>query len=188
MRIAISGVQCTGKTTLLNAIEQLDEFRDYKIIREVVRSMKNITINEYGDDASQLAIADAHIRNLKYRDMITDRCIMDCYADGMYCYNHGTVSDGVIRRVKGMYNDIINEYDLIVYIKPEFALVSDGTRSVNTAFRNEVLQYFNDLVLDTAKKYHNVVTVSGSVRKRVDEFLDAYYEVAENGHISSKNH
>lgn len=187
MKIAISGVQCTGKSTLLDALEKTEELRGYTFIREVVRGMKGITINEFGDDASQLAIANAHVRNLSIKNMVTDRCIMDCYAYGKYCYAHGTVSSKVIDKVRSIYNRSISKYDLICYIKPEFALTSDGVRSVNVAFRDESLVYFNNLVRNLINHHGNVVIVSGTVPERVDAFLNAYFDVLKYGYVRPEN-
>lgn len=187
MKIAISGVQCTGKSTLLNALEKTKELRGYKFIREVVRSMKNITINEYGDDASQLAIADVHVRNLRYKNMVTDRCIMDCYAYGMYCYKHGTVSSQVIDKVGTIYERTIGRYDLICYIEPEFEMVPDKVRSTDPKFRDEVLGNFAGLVKELENEGANIVTLTGTVENRVKMFLDAYHGVLEYSKIVYKN-
>ena len=51
MRVAFSGVQCTGKTTLLNELEKLN--LNYKVIKFVVRDLvktKNIKVNQEGNE------------------------------------------------------------------------------------------------------------------------------------------
>ena len=40
MRIALSGAQCSGKTTLINEMKNHPKFKDYVFFDEVVRTLK----------------------------------------------------------------------------------------------------------------------------------------------------
>ena len=54
MRIAFSGVQCTGKTTLLNELEKLNLNHDVVkfVVRDLVKT-KNIKVNKDGNEYTQ---------------------------------------------------------------------------------------------------------------------------------------
>src|SRR6056300_857795 len=79
MRIAFTGAQSTGKTTLLNALKADEAFRyKYEFIDEITRRMqkKGLKINEAGGNTTQLLIMNEHIKNLLYENVIMDRCML----------------------------------------------------------------------------------------------------------------
>ena len=80
MKIAFTGAQSTGKTTLLQAVKSNEEFRyKYEFIDEITRRMvkKGLKINEAGGNTTQLLIMNEHIKNLLYQNVIMDRCVLD---------------------------------------------------------------------------------------------------------------
>ena len=173
MRIALCGVQCTGKSTLLKEMIKLPEFKDYEIIFEVVRKMiGKIKINQDGNENTQFAISNAHVENLKYKNVITDRCILDCYAYSLYAYKHGKISKDELDKLHKIYTDNVDRYDIIFYIRPEFAMIEDGVRSTDVNFRNEVLENFDYL----AKEQNNVVELHGTVEERMRTIMKTFRE------------
>ena len=64
MVVSFTGAQSTGKTTLLKAIKLDGRFRKFSFIDEVTRLVKkkyDLSINEEGDDLTQLAILSTHL-------------------------------------------------------------------------------------------------------------------------------
>lgn len=176
MRIALSGVQCTGKSTLLKEMEKLPEFKSYEIIYEVVRKMMNeIKINEDGDKNTQEKILDAHLYNLKPENVITDRCIVDCIAYGVYGHKHGNISTDDFAKFITRAGSHLRDYDVIFYIRPEFEMQDDGVRSLNTKFRDEVQGYFEEII----KELDNVVILSGSVEERMKTIMETFRSLNE---------
>lgn len=184
MKIAFSGVQCTGKSTAMKALEELNILDGYDFEYEVVRKLKDqIKINEDGDDATQIAIVNAHLENLQIPNLVTDRCILDCFAYTIYLLGKERISRDTFTKIADVYSKAIDLYDIIFYIKPEFEMVEDGTRSTNSEFRNEVLGYFDELV----SYRNNVVILTGTVEERVNqikEALDALNEL--NAHTTGE--
>ena len=77
MRVAFSGVQCTGKTTLLNELEKLN--LNYKVIKFVVRDLvktKNIKVNQEGNEDTQIQIANQHLKNLENDNVFVFLCLL----------------------------------------------------------------------------------------------------------------
>ena len=71
MKVSFTGAQSTGKTTLLEAIKQNEEFRyKYEFIDEITRRMikKGLKINEEGGNTTQLLIMNEHIKNTLYTE------------------------------------------------------------------------------------------------------------------------
>ena len=77
MRIAISGAQSVGKTTLINALRSEKALKDYTFCTEVTRRVGSygLPINEDGTDITQRLIMQEHIVNYFMNDnMICDGC------------------------------------------------------------------------------------------------------------------
>jgi nicotinamide riboside kinase len=181
MRIAFTGAQSTGKTTLLEAIKQNEEFRyKYEFIDEITRRMikKGLKINEAGGNTTQLLIMNEHIKNLLYEDVIMDRCMLDglVYTDWL-CWE-GKVKTWVYEYAKNVFDHYINRYDLIFYLKPEFDIVDDGVRSVDIKFRNEIVERFERYVKHIQVP---VIILSGTVEQRLEQFYNTI-----NNHGQSK--
>lgn len=159
MKISFSGVQCTGKSTLIKEMQNSDKFNEYTFLTECIRDLnkKGFKINENGDDNTQTAVMCMHLINLdKSKNTIMDRCLLDgmCYAE--WSYNHGKISDENYKFCKRVFLSNIDSYDIIFYLVPEFEMVDDGVRSLNKEFRDEVKEIFD--------KYVNILTVSNKVK------------------------
>lgn len=171
MRIALSGVQCVGKSTLLHTMEKMEKFKDLEFVYECVRKLKDkVKINENGDDSTQIAVANCHIENLERDNTVLDRCLLDCYAYTLWMYEKGKITEDTKKIVEDLYNNNINKYDKIFYIKPEFDIIPDGVRSISNEFRNETLKYFEELVKGIEDK---VVILTGSVENRIKQIEEA---------------
>lgn len=170
MKIAISGAQSTGKTTLINKLREI--FPDFIFKTEITRELANkgFKINESGTDETQIAIMQSHMDRLKISsDVIYDRCILDGVVYTHYLFNSGKVSRNTLDIVKDSFIQNIANYDLIFYIKPEFDIVDDGERSINQSFRDEVVKLFEEYIHD----YNIPVNIlSGSVDERVKYFSE----------------
>jgi len=172
MRIAFTGAQSTGKTTLLEAIKQNEEFRyKYEFIDEITRRMvkKGLKINEAGGNTTQLLIMNEHIKNLLYEDVIMDRCMLDGLVYTDWLHWEGKVKTWVYEYAKNVFDHYINRYDLIFYLKPEFNIVDDGVRSVDIKFRNEIVERFERYVKHVQVP---VIILSGTVEQRLEQFYN----------------
>lgn len=171
MRIGISGAQSTGKTTLLNALRSEPYFKDFSICNEVTRRVQSygLPINEDGTDVTQQLIMNQHIVNLVMHDnMITDRTSLDGYVYTYYLRETSKVKRETLEYAKSVMLKTIDKYDLLFYIPPEFDIKNDGTRSINTFFRDRVVLLFEEAIRQFELP---VVRLTGSVRERVQSVL-----------------
>jgi len=164
MKIALSGSQSVGKTTLAN---KLNKHLKLPYIHEVARSMINLT-KEYNVDYRELKGTDHFyfqeaILNIQYMleslyqftGFISDRSLIDIQA---YSKHYMRAS--------------YNVYDYIIYVPIEFALEQDGIRHKGQDFQKEIDQKIQKLL----KQYipeHKIITVTGSVEERVEQVLKA---------------
>ena len=170
MIISFTGAQSTGKTTLLNELKKWKEFEDYVFIDEITRNVSKLgmNINEKGDDATQTAVMNAHIENLKKGDnLILDRCSLDGVVYTHYLYLHGRVSRDTFDYARQVFIETCLKYDKIFYLKPEFDIVDDGVRSSSVQFRDEIADIFERYIAEFNLRKWNVVELSGSVEERL---------------------
>ena len=85
-----------------------------------------------------------------------------------WMFNKGQINQNAFNYVKEKYEDNVNRYDIIFYLRPEFKIVDDGFRSLDIKFRDEVLEIFEELV----KNLKNVKVLTGSVDERIKTILN----------------
>ena len=176
MIVSFTGAQSTGKTTLLNELRKWKELEGYVFIDEITRNVSKLgmNINEKGDDATQTAIMNAHIENLKKGDnLILDRCSLDGVVYTYYLCSHGRVSKDTFEYARQVFVETCLKYDKIFYLKPEFDIVDDGVRSNSVQFRDEIASIFERYIAEFNLRKWNVVEISGSVEERLEAIKKA---------------
>jgi nicotinamide riboside kinase len=173
MRVSFTGAQSTGKTTLLNKCKEV--YKDYKFVDEVTRYVRktyDVKINEIGGTETQLYILAEHIKNhLKVdQNLMLDRCILDGYVYTKYQVNQGKVSHSVLEAFNGVFGLLFDKLDYIFYTDPsDVKLIDDGERSVDSKFRSDIIDLFEDLITYkiSAEKRDKIIRLKGSVEKRM---------------------
>lgn len=168
MLIALSGAQCTGKTTLLSALRNDSKFENrFTFVDEIVRTLqkRGFKINEAGTDETQMAVMNEHVSNTALEgDVLVDRCALDCMAYTIWMWRHHKISRETYYKCYKLFMDNIMKYDVIFYLAPEFDIIPDGTRSTNDSFRNEVVAIFEQLINEFGL---TVVRLTGTVEERL---------------------
>lgn len=156
MRICISGSQCSGKSTLMNALRNLNVFKEYQFIDEPVRRLvkeKGIQINKDSGYFSQLIILEEHHRNaIRYPNMVTDRGALDAFTYATYDYIKGKYTFGEWRKFKQIYDETITMYQSI-FVLPPLEMKDDGFRSLDVEWQKEIY----DLMFNISNSYGNYV-------------------------------
>ena len=155
MRIAITGAQCTGKTTLVNS------FKSYwpmykspeKTYRELVKE-KSLSLNEEGNLRSQTIIrdvlADLAMENAGKQFTIHDRCILDNLVYTFWLTEHDKFSedakevDDFITQSILITRECLKFYDIIFWlpINPNIPIEESENRSQDEVFREEIDNIF----------------------------------------------
>jgi len=171
MRVGITGAQSTGKSTLLNDLTQLSIFQDYTVCSGLTRTLakQGFAINEAGDDDTQLAVMNQHRNNLVYENMLTDRTALDGLVYTAWLHSQGKISEKVLTMVEEIFDSLIDNYDIVFYIKPEFDLEDDGERSNDLNFRDDIAELFEDFIEHLNL---DVVLLTGSREQRVKQVID----------------
>lgn len=173
MRISVCGAQCTGKSTLINALgEKLPE---YDIQRESVRYL----VKNYGFDIKaantdlQLALLNWQTRALYEHDnILLDRSFIDSTSYMLYYHKRKQpeVPTGVYNYIMDTAKMLSQKVDLFVFLKPEFKFVDDGFRILDAEQQNEITELMEGLFDEFGVNY-KVLEVEGSVEDRVNQVL-----------------
>lgn len=175
MKLAFSGVQSVGKTTLITRLIEDAYFSNNYIVRkERIRELDKlgVPINEEGNNITQLLIMNIHLWNSLYDNSVLDRCVLDCMAYTSYALKHNKIDDWVFLYAQKIFELLIKKYDVIFYLIPEIDLEYDGVRSSSDEFRKEMIDCFNvwlkyiDVLNQKLEKKINIVRLSGTVEER----------------------
>lgn len=143
MKIAIVGTHGTGKTTLSYQIAAYYKSigKNVKIVQEVARSCP-FPINERMTLQSAKWIYLEHCRKeleaSKFQVTICDRSVYDSFAYAEYF----ELSDSVLQRYKRTALEQMNEYNRIIFIRPDSFIQDDKTRSIDKEFQSSIDSIF----------------------------------------------
>ena len=167
MIYTFTGAQSTGKTTLLNLCKKRHKNFQYvdEITRKIKREGNKINDQEDNYDETQLLICEDHLRNLRLNGKyLIDRCIVDGYVYTRYLFDEGKVSIQTYRLAKCLLDCYRDKYTKIFYTDPkDVKLVSDGVRSVDKKFRNNIIKIYKEINIEG---FSNVVKLSGTIEER----------------------
>ena len=168
MKIVFTGSGSTGKSTLLRELQKDPRFKDYKFFDSITKTAQDmgLKINTEGEDSTQKAIMSIHEEVLKNDNFIASRCSLDCISYTVYLYNHGNISQSVFDELYDKFLELVKQYDLIFYIKPEFKPKDNGLRSTDQHFIDEVAENFEEII---QRENLNVHTLHGTVEERMSQ-------------------
>lgn len=189
MNITFTGPQCSGKTTLLKKMKETSGLMDqFFYIDEVTRLVKreyNVKINEEGaNDVTQLLILNKELENLFKYDYelwprcmgnVHDRCLLDGLIFTEYFHDKGLVSPYVWVQALNYWNKFNSKYDIIFYPDPhEIELVDDGERSIDVAFRNAIIEKYENYFLNRNQWkdrtwINRIYKLKGTVEERMEQ-------------------
>lgn len=169
MKIAITGAQSTGKSTLLNYLKKDEDLKGFEFIEELTRQIaaKGVDINEDGGNFTQIFTVTIHAENIIKKHFISDRCALDALVYTRWLYDNEKVDKWMLEYAEGVAKEVLPRYDYIYYLPAEIPIEDDGVRSSNKSFRDEILELFEYYI----EKFElPIITLSGTVVQRAKSF------------------
>jgi len=167
MKIGFCGTMSVGKTTLVNALKSLPEFKDYKFQTERSKYLRDlgIPLNTNSTIKGQTIFLAERAAELINKNIITDRTIIDVIA-----FTHLAKSISYISadKFEAYASEMIGEYDIIFYVSPKGVEIEDnGVRETDKSYRNRVNKTINSILNKYSHKIKRLIPIEGSTEERI---------------------
>ena len=172
MKIGFCGTMSVGKTTLVNALKELPEFKNYKFATERSKYLSSLGIPLNTDSTlkGQLVFAAERAAELMQENIITDRTIIDVMA---FCELSKSMSKAEKDHLNGVLWHLIREYDIIFHIDDLSIPIEDnGVRETDKDYRLDIHKKISSILGMHKWMPGKVVTISGNTEKRISKIKD----------------
>ena len=170
MKIGFCGTMSVGKTTLVNALKELPEFKNYHFRTERSKHLMNLGIPLNTDSTlkGQLVFASERAAELMQEKIITDRTVIDVMA---FCDLSKSMVDHEKFYLNAALYYLVDEYDVLFYVSPEGVEIEDnGIRETDAKYREKIDKKIKSIVGMYRK---NTVTIKGTVKERIEQVKNA---------------
>ena len=175
MKIGLCGTMSVGKTTLVNELKKLDEFKDYKFATERSKYLSSLGIPLNTDSTlkGQLVFAAERAAELMQEKMITDRTIIDVMA---FCELSKSMSKAEKQHINGVLWHLIGEYDIIFHIDDLSIPIEDnGVRETDKDYRLAIHEKISSILGMHRWMPGKVVEIKGTTEERINKIKETVF-------------
>ena len=173
MKIGLCGTMSVGKTTLVNALKDVSEFKDYVTRTERSKELMamGIPLNTDSTVKGQAVFLAERSSELMQDNIITDRTIIDVMAfakcsKSMYYFEADDFCN--------FASHMLNEYDYVFYVSPEgVEIENNGVRETDKDYRKLIDQNIQLLITKYRHKIKNLIEIKGSTKERIKSVKQA---------------
>ena len=169
MKIGLCGTISVGKTTLVNALKQVEQFKDYETATERSKYLRDqgISLNTDSTLKGQIVFAAERSIELMKPNIITDRTIYDVCAFTLSAKSIGWFEK---RQFTELIMPLRNEYDAIVYVSPEGVEIEDnGVRTTDAEYRKNIDITIQEMLIEYPPK--KLINIKGSTEERINTII-----------------
>ena len=170
MKIGFCGTMSVGKTTLVNTLKELPEFKKYVSRTERSKYLNGlgIPLNTDSTYKGQIVFAAERASELLQEKIITDRTVVDVIA---FSNLSTSMADYEKYNIGTLLTPLINEYDLLFYVSPEGVEIEDnGVRETDAEYRDAI----DKKIKSNIQMFRsNAITISGTVEERIEQVKKA---------------
>jgi len=166
MKIGFCGTMSVGKTTLVNELAKLPEFKNYTSRTERSKYLMEmgIPLNTDSTYKGQLVFAAERAAELMQEKIITDRTIIDVIA---FSKLSTSMTDGEKFYLGATIQPLMNEYDILFYVSPKGVEIEDnGVRETDAEYRMAIDSKIKSIV---QMFRGNAVTIKGTTEERIEQ-------------------
>jgi nicotinamide riboside kinase len=178
MKIAFAGTHCTGKTTLLNQLQEVySNDGSFGYVTGIARKIieKGYPLNAEANTDSYIHYINDQLmaeQNISaYKLFISDRTLLDplAYALTNKELPRPYIQDYFIDMIKNIWLLEKERYDLYIYFPIEFSIISDGFRPSDEVYRKNVDRMIYHLLTEYSVKF---ITISGNMNERKEKIIE----------------
>ena len=171
MKIGLCGTMSVGKTTLVNELKKLGQFKDYEFATERSEYLRDLGIPLNTDSTlnGQTIFLAERVAELMKENVITDRTILDVIA-------FTNLAKSIDFKDKEYFEDyarvFVGQYDYIFYISPEGTVMEDnGVRETDLEYRDLIDQAIIRAMNTYGHRCKNVNMLKGTTTERIEQML-----------------
>jgi len=173
MRIGLCGTVSVGKTTLVNELAKLEQFKDYYTSTERSKYLRDlgIPLNTDSTVLGQFIFLAERSSELLHENLITDRTIWDVCA---FTLSAKSITEYEKRKIVEAGMLIKDYYDVVVYVSPEGVNIEDnGVRETDMEYREKIDKVINLALYEYPPT--KLIKVKGTTQERIDIILSNIY-------------
>jgi nicotinamide riboside kinase len=173
MKIGLCGTVSVGKTTLVNALKEVEQFKDYEFATERSKYLRDqgIALNTDSTLKGQIVFAAERALELMKENIITDRTIYDVIA---FTFSAESISDFEKREFANLASRLVGEYDVVIYVSPEGVEIEDnGVRTIDAKYRDSIDKAIK-LMLDEWPP-NKLIKIKGTTEERIETIKGALF-------------
>ena len=164
MKIGFCGTMSVGKTTLVNELAKLSEFKDYTSRTERSKHLMDmgIPLNTDSTLKGQLVFAAERASELLCDKIITDRTVIDVMA---FSALSESMTANEAFHLNSALGHLVEDYDHLFYISPVGVKIEDnGVRETDVRYRDNINKKILQILDWRDAKY---TTIQGTTEERV---------------------
>ena len=162
-----------GKTTLVNALKELPEFKDYTFRTERSKYLRDLGIPLNTDSTlnGQTVFLAERAAELLQENIITDRTVIDVMA---FTSLADSINYPELDDFENLASRFIGDYDYIFYVSPEGVDIEDnGVRETDAKYRDLVDFSIKKFLGRYSGKIKNLIKLKGTTKERIESFKEA---------------
>ena len=164
MKIGFCGTMSVGKTTLVNELAKLSEFKNYTSRTERSKHLRDLGIPLNMDSTlkGQFVFAAERASELLCDKILTDRTVIDVMA---FCELSESMTANEAFYLNSALGHLIDDYDYLFYVSPVGVKMEDnGVRETDIKYRDEINKKILSILDLRDIKY---TTIQGTTEERI---------------------
>tara|TARA_R110000851_G_scaffold192609_1_gene343339 strand:- start:142 stop:648 length:507 start_codon:yes stop_codon:yes gene_type:complete len=161
-----------GKTTLVNELAKLSEFKNYTSRTERSKHLRDLGIPLNMDSTlkGQLVFAAERASELLCSKILTDRTVIDVMA---FCELSESMTANEAFYLNSALGHLIDDYDYLFYVSPVGVKMEDnGVRETDIKYRDEINKKILNILDLRNIKY---TTIQGTTEERIKQVKQAIF-------------